>query len=713
MEYPLRWCILSLVGKDLTDSDLVLRAQAGDRAAFGALVERHQARVVAACLRLSENPPEAKDLAHEALVQAWLELPQLRVPDRFGAWLRIITLNVFRMRYRRRRDEVRLPEDLPADPPTDRSIERAVSRALFRLSPAHRVPLVLHHLEGLSTQEVAAILDVPRGTVLSRLHRGRKAIEDMVREEWEERVAVRDPDLRDDVMAELEVLVELFRDRPQAAERLSVVLERSPERLRQLLSRDDASDVVERIGELLPRLGGGAIRTVLDVRLAARAPEAARAGRALGVAAARYRTLPWAGGPDASASPLAYVLVDAIVAHPAAQAAKAELLLALLAAARDSAVSDLLADALLSMGEPAVGALLARYEEAGDELPRPRALLHALCRTGSALARAAGDDLATGDPARAARGLAAAAALGRHLRPVADLPLSAAGRSLMARHIHAIPADEVDAAALRRLRERVGRYLDAAEPGTREAALVAAAALRDRERVARVRAALEAECTCTRLAAIRAVAALDDAESVGGLSTRLGAVEREERLAALAALGHLGPAAFGARDAVLACLDDPDEGVQVGSVGTLAALGGDELEAVLRRLAASGSPARRKAALRALYRGPPPSQERSELSRRVRERLRGRGAEPVAEISVEAALRFALTDLRPYEERELSWRIGQVCEDVSSVRRALVEQGLMTREDALYRFTPLGEAMWRVERFIEGAATAWRTRGGT
>ena len=134
---------------------------------------------------------------------------------------------------------------------------------------------------------------------------------------------------------------------------------------------------------------------------------------------------------------------------------------------------------------------------------------------------------------------------------------------------------------------------------------------------------------------------------------------------------------------------------------------------MLRRLTVGGSLARRKAALKALHRGTPVQRVATETSRRVRERLRGPGADPVAVISVEGALRFGLTELRPYDERDLSQRIGRVCEDFSSVRRALVELGLMTRDASVYRFTPLGEAAWRTERFVEGGTTATPGPAGT
>ena len=694
------------MGSTGTDADLVLRAQAGDRTAFGALVSRYQARVLASCLRLAGNLPDAEELAHESLVQAWLELAQLREPDRFAGWLRILTLNVFRMWYRRRRrGEVELSDELPAAEaaPSDRRLEQALSRALLRISPVQRVPMVLHHLEGLSTAEVAAILDVPQGTVLSRLHRGRKAVEELVRGEQEDDVPTTGVDIRDDVLAEIEVLVELFRDRPEKAERLSVVLERAPERLGQLLARDGVDDVLARVGGLLPLLGVGAIRTILDARFGADRAVAGRAALVLDAAAARYRTLSWPGGGDASAEPQAYLLVDAILTHPAPPADRAELLASLLAAARDGAVSDLLADVLLVLGEDATQALLRRAAAApAGELPRPRVVLEALCRTGTPFARFALRDLSSESALEVERGLAAAEVLARHLRREGRSPASRQARALEARHAHLVDSAGIDGEILAAIRDRVAARLDGPEPRVREAAIRAAAALDDRSRAPRIREALSAPWLTTRLAAIRALADLSDAGSVGRLAERAGAGEREERLAALAALGHLGPLAHGAaRDAVLALLDDPDEGLQIAAVGALAALGGDEVEAVLRRLTAGGTPARRKAAVKALHRGAPAERVASETSRRVRERLRGPGAEPVALVSIEGALRFALTELRPYDERDLSQRIGRVCEDFASVRRALIELGLMTREDAVYRFTPLGEAAWRTERFVD------------
>ena len=543
--------------------------------------------------------------------------------------------------------------------------------------------------------------------------------------------------MRDDVLAEIEVLIELFRDRPEAAERLSVVLERAPERLAQLLAREGAADVLPRVGSLLPLLGAGAFRTVLDACFGGEVAVAARARTVLEAATARYRTLSWPGGGDASAEPQAYVLTDQLLAHGAAAGAKAELLVALVAAARDAAVADLLADVLLALGDAAIDPLLRRLDGApAGELPRPRAVLDALCRTGTPFARAALGSALVGErargPARAGRGRGAGAPPAPRRRLASCSRPGGAARPPRRR-------GRDRSGGARAIRDRVAARLDAPEPALREAAIRTVAALGNRAVTPRIRAALQAPRLTTRLAAIRALAVLSDAESVGRLVELAGAGEREERLAALEALGHLGRLAFGnhlsggpgearppgpplalgqpppaapplagafgaAREAVLALLDNPDQQLQAAAVGALAQLGGDEGEAVLRRLTVGGTAARRKAALKALHRGVPEPRVASEASQRLRDQLRGPGAEPVAMLSIEAAVRFGLTELRPYDERDLSQRIARVCEDFSSARRALIELGLMTREDAVYRFTPLGEALWRTERFVESAA---------
>jgi hypothetical protein len=92
--------------------------------------------------------------------------------------------------------------------------------------------------------------------------------------------------------------------------------------------------------------------------------------------------------------------------------------------------------------------------------------------------------------------------------------------------------------------------------------------------------------------------------------------------------------------------------------------------------------------------GAPAPVLREGMADRVRD-----GAEPPYHISLEAAVR-ALPGLGPFDERELSRLIGQLCRDFASTRRYLVDEGLMAREAGIYRFTTPGESVWRVERFL-------------
>src|SRR5262245_28673353 len=83
-----------------TDGELVAATLAGERAAFGELIDRHRPRTVALARRLLRDPLEAEDVVQEALLQAYLGLEDLRAPERFGAWLGGIAANLAKMRLR-------------------------------------------------------------------------------------------------------------------------------------------------------------------------------------------------------------------------------------------------------------------------------------------------------------------------------------------------------------------------------------------------------------------------------------------------------------------------------------------------------------------------------------------------------------------------------------------------------------------------------------
>jgi RNA polymerase sigma-70 factor, ECF subfamily len=130
------------------------------------------------------NEADATDAAQETFVAAWRNVRRLRDPDRFDAWLQRVAINTARMTHRaRRRRAVReIPASdvigtsgMPAMPTVDDDAI-VLDRALERLPVEQRAILVLHHLEGRAVAEIADILEVPVGTVKSRLHTARQAV---------------------------------------------------------------------------------------------------------------------------------------------------------------------------------------------------------------------------------------------------------------------------------------------------------------------------------------------------------------------------------------------------------------------------------------------------------------------------------------------------------------------------------------------------------
>lgn len=162
--------------------ELVERAGRGDSDAFGQLVRERIARLDAAARLILRDPELARDAVQEALVGAWKDLPGLRDPDAFDAWIHRITVRSCLGILRRRRRRVIEVELTPtADVPTADVgafvVDRAeVEAALGHLSPDHRAIVVVHFFLGLPLPDAAAALGIPLGTAKSRLHRSLAAM---------------------------------------------------------------------------------------------------------------------------------------------------------------------------------------------------------------------------------------------------------------------------------------------------------------------------------------------------------------------------------------------------------------------------------------------------------------------------------------------------------------------------------------------------------
>ncbi|HEX2176815.1 MAG TPA: RNA polymerase sigma factor SigE [Nocardioidaceae bacterium] len=151
------------------------------------IVRAHSARVYRLAFRLTGNPHDAEDLTQEVFVRVFRSLSSY-TPGTFEGWLHRITTNLF-LDQARRKQKIRfdaLADDadqrLPGRAPTperalhDQLFDPDVESALAQLPPDFRAAVVLCDIEGLSYEEIAAILDVKLGTVRSRIHRGRSML---------------------------------------------------------------------------------------------------------------------------------------------------------------------------------------------------------------------------------------------------------------------------------------------------------------------------------------------------------------------------------------------------------------------------------------------------------------------------------------------------------------------------------------------------------
>jgi RNA polymerase sigma-70 factor (ECF subfamily) len=155
---------------------LVERAREGDHDAFTELVDVSIVRLDAAARLVLRDPELARDAVQDTLIRVWRDLPGLRDPDRFDAWLHRLLINAcldLTRRRRRRPIEVDLtPIDMPSTPDLagDLANRELLDDALRRLEPRHRAVVVMHFFLGMPLPEVAASLSIPVGTAKSRLH---------------------------------------------------------------------------------------------------------------------------------------------------------------------------------------------------------------------------------------------------------------------------------------------------------------------------------------------------------------------------------------------------------------------------------------------------------------------------------------------------------------------------------------------------------------
>ena len=155
---------------------LVERAMRGDQEAFASLAADSADGCYRLAYRILRDPHRAQDAAQQALLGAWRDLPTLRDPSRFDAWMHRLVIHACYAEARSERRWVARVRVIPTDTSSEPDIARSVAdrdtldRAFRRLSPEQRAVVVLHHHLGYPLTEIAATLGIPAGTARSRLH---------------------------------------------------------------------------------------------------------------------------------------------------------------------------------------------------------------------------------------------------------------------------------------------------------------------------------------------------------------------------------------------------------------------------------------------------------------------------------------------------------------------------------------------------------------
>ncbi len=183
----------------LDDDMLIQRSQQGDRSAFDTLIQKHEARAYQYAFRLTRNEEEASDVVADAFVRVYNALQNFKGQSAFSTWLYRILTNCFLDQ--RKKDRSRPTSQLEsviqtADGELERQVEapgptpleeterneraRSIEEAVAQLPEYQRAMIVMYHAEMMSYEEISAALDLPIGTVKSRLNRARISLRELL-----------------------------------------------------------------------------------------------------------------------------------------------------------------------------------------------------------------------------------------------------------------------------------------------------------------------------------------------------------------------------------------------------------------------------------------------------------------------------------------------------------------------------------------------------
>ena len=166
----------------------------GDQNAFAEIVELYQDKLYRVCYRMLGNKHEAEDIAQEAFVRAFVNIHTFDTNRKFSTWLYRIGTNLCIDRIRKKKpdyfldaevagaeglnmySQIASTDELPEDEVLKMEMQERVQYEISRLPDKYRAVIVLKYMEDLPLQEISDILDMPLGTVKTRIHRGREAL---------------------------------------------------------------------------------------------------------------------------------------------------------------------------------------------------------------------------------------------------------------------------------------------------------------------------------------------------------------------------------------------------------------------------------------------------------------------------------------------------------------------------------------------------------
>jgi RNA polymerase sigma-70 factor, ECF subfamily len=177
----------------------IKQVKKGDQNAFGEIVEIYKNKVYQLCYRMLGNRQEAEDISQEAFIRAYVNINTYNQEYKFSTWIFRIATNLCIDRIRKKKPDYYLDEEIPgtdgltmyskvasSTPLPEKELEslelqETIQKEIVKLPEKYRSVIVLKYIEELSLNEISEILDLPLGTVKTRIHRGREALRQQLR----------------------------------------------------------------------------------------------------------------------------------------------------------------------------------------------------------------------------------------------------------------------------------------------------------------------------------------------------------------------------------------------------------------------------------------------------------------------------------------------------------------------------------------------------